>query len=274
MRVRSRGGRLRSLSPAACVCECEVLTVNFGVWLPYSDVQLVTSSARLAEKAGWQGIFIQEHLVGLDSWVPIAAAALCTQRIMVGGIISPFAKPNARRVLHEAYKIHRISNGRLIVCLGEGQVKTQKTTDVIDEKTPPLRPAGKPRRSVKWYASKMVIWRIGLWPDQKSMTSALKSKGVIPVVQEGVSSWRPLNVGEIQAVASLVMDERGSVEGFDIIVESIYDGVSYEEMASLARACEGAGATWWIARARVSRQASETFRLMEELLRRGPPWGE
>ena len=103
------------------------------------------------------------------------------------------------------------------------------------------------------------------------MVSAIKHSGVIPVVQEGASNWRSLNVEEIQAVAAFVRQERGTAEGFDIVVETVDDGIPVERHAESAQACERAGATWWIVRVKISRIASDTMSHLERLLRLGPP---
>jgi hypothetical protein len=273
-RVRSKGGRLSFLVLGVYGIECEALTVNFGVWLPYSDVQLVTDLARLAERAGWHGVFIREHLEGLDSWVPIAATALCTEHIMVGGIISSFAEPNTRQVLKEAYKIHRVSNGRLIICLGDEFLADQLFpggSRSMISKTSSRERKSPAHKSVHWFASRMVIWRVGLWPNRRSMVSATKHSGVIPVVQEGASHWRSLHAKEIQAVAAFVRQERGTSEGFDIVVEAVDEGLPVERHVESAQACELAGATWWIVRVKISRKASDTLSHLERLLHLGPP---
>ncbi|MGD8822868.1 MAG: LLM class flavin-dependent oxidoreductase, partial [Anaerolineales bacterium] len=92
--------------------------MKFGIWLPFSHAQWVAQMARLAEQSGWDGVFLREEVVGLDRWIPIAAAALGTQRILLGGLISLTSQDNVIPALKEAYRIHRRSGFRLVVCLG------------------------------------------------------------------------------------------------------------------------------------------------------------
>jgi Luciferase-like monooxygenase len=48
--------------------------------------------AREAEAAGWDGFFVWDPLWGVDAWVSLAAAAMLTERIRLGTMITPASR--------------------------------------------------------------------------------------------------------------------------------------------------------------------------------------
>ena len=73
--------------------------VPFG---DYADPRNVVSLARAAEAAGWEGLFVWDHLgfvwgaSSADPWVTLAAVAQATQTLK----LAPFVTPLPRRRPH------------------------------------------------------------------------------------------------------------------------------------------------------------------------------
>ena len=63
-----------------------------GLVVPYADSRDFAELATLAEEHGWDGIFTWEALFGVDAWVSLAAAALRTERIRLGTLLTPAAR--------------------------------------------------------------------------------------------------------------------------------------------------------------------------------------
>ena len=55
-----------------------------GIVLPFFDAAEVAEAAVLAEAHGWDGVFLAEAVWGVDAWVSLTAAAMCTKRIRLG----------------------------------------------------------------------------------------------------------------------------------------------------------------------------------------------
>ncbi len=76
---------------------------NFG---EFADPRLVADLARRAEEAGWDGLFVWDHITHrkelrraiADPWVLLTAAALATRTIRLGTMVTPVAR---RRVSTE-----------------------------------------------------------------------------------------------------------------------------------------------------------------------------
>jgi hypothetical protein len=250
------------------------LTVKFGIWIPYSEAKLVTRLARMAEQCGWDGIFIREFLIGMDSWIPIAAAALSTQEILIGGVVSPFSEQNPRQVLREAYKIHRKSNRRLIVCLGDWyqeSVERHADSRLDRQRADRISYEYVGGKGAAWFAARLTIWRVGHWPDKQSILAAIKNQGVIPVARQSDSDWRSPTIQEIRAISDYVQQVRGTTQGFEIVVEVGFNGISPQEKISNPSAWAKAGATWWIINGGRSVDGAQNTLQMERTIQKGPP---
>jgi alkanesulfonate monooxygenase SsuD/methylene tetrahydromethanopterin reductase-like flavin-dependent oxidoreductase (luciferase family) len=69
---------------------------NFG---DFADPRVVADLARRAEEAGWDGLFVWDHVTHsksrrrqiADPWVLLTAAALATRTIRLGTMVTPVA---------------------------------------------------------------------------------------------------------------------------------------------------------------------------------------
>lgn len=66
--------------------------MRFGAVLPFGDARDVARYAVQAEAAGWDAVFVAEGVWSVDAWVSLAAAALATERIRVGTMLSPVTR--------------------------------------------------------------------------------------------------------------------------------------------------------------------------------------
>lgn len=65
--------------------------MKYGFVLPRGDARMAAETAALAEEAGWDGFFMWEPVWGVDAWVCLTAAAMCT------GARQPCGRPRARQ---------------------------------------------------------------------------------------------------------------------------------------------------------------------------------
>lgn len=94
--------------------------MKFGFVLPFGDAKVAAESAELAEKAGWDGFFVWEPVWGMDAWVSLAAAAMQTERIRLGTMLTPVARMRPWKLASETVSLDHLSNGRLILSVGLG----------------------------------------------------------------------------------------------------------------------------------------------------------
>jgi alkanesulfonate monooxygenase SsuD/methylene tetrahydromethanopterin reductase-like flavin-dependent oxidoreductase (luciferase family) len=84
--------------------------------------------AILADKAGWDGFFLWDHLtfefdISLhDPWVLLGAIAGCTQNLRIGPIVTALARRRAHKVAKEAVTLDHLSKGRAVLGVGLGGI--------------------------------------------------------------------------------------------------------------------------------------------------------
>jgi alkanesulfonate monooxygenase SsuD/methylene tetrahydromethanopterin reductase-like flavin-dependent oxidoreductase (luciferase family) len=110
------------------------------------DVEFLVGLAVRAERAGWDGVFLEDYLwyqgdpaiPTCDTWVALAAVAVRTSRVTLG--IEVVALPRRRpwKVAREAAGIDRLSGGRLVVGFGIGDANEPgftHTGEPLDHRT-------------------------------------------------------------------------------------------------------------------------------------------
>ena len=103
------------------------LAVNIPNFGPFEDPHTVVDLARRAEAAGWDGLFVWDHLVFedgnevADPWVLLTAAAMATERLRLAPMVTPLPRRRPWVVARQAVSLDRLSNGRLILGVGIGE---------------------------------------------------------------------------------------------------------------------------------------------------------
>jgi alkanesulfonate monooxygenase SsuD/methylene tetrahydromethanopterin reductase-like flavin-dependent oxidoreductase (luciferase family) len=92
----------------------------------YADPGFVVDVARRGEEAGWDGVFLYDHVVleehpTIDAWTTLAAVAASVPRITIGVLIAVPGRRHIGVLAQQAATLHRLSGGRLIVGLGLGE---------------------------------------------------------------------------------------------------------------------------------------------------------
>lgn len=134
---RSSGACLSCLTDTY-VAEYRRRTPEYGVWMRHAiylplfgalaDPHAVTDIATAAEEAGWDGLFVWDHVLSpsagewgiADPWVMLGAAAAVTERIRVGTMVTPLPRRRVAKLARETVTLDRLSRGRLILGLGTG----------------------------------------------------------------------------------------------------------------------------------------------------------
>jgi alkanesulfonate monooxygenase SsuD/methylene tetrahydromethanopterin reductase-like flavin-dependent oxidoreductase (luciferase family) len=109
--------------------------MRFGLSLAsigtYADPRVVAELAGEAEEAGWEGLFLWDHLAfvwgppACDPWVALAAAAAVTSRITLGTGVTPLPRRRPHVVAHQAVTLDVLSGGRFVFGAGTGGVASE-----------------------------------------------------------------------------------------------------------------------------------------------------
>ncbi len=87
--------------------------MKFGFVLPSGDARTAASLAADAEQAGWDGFFVWEPVWGIDAWVCLTAAAMTTQHIRLGTMLTPLSRTRPWKLASETVTLDHLSGGRV-----------------------------------------------------------------------------------------------------------------------------------------------------------------
>jgi hypothetical protein len=94
--------------------------MRFGFVVPYADSRDFADLAVLAERHGWHGIFTWESVWGVDAWVSLGAAAMVTERVVLGTLLTPVPRIKPWDLATRVGTVDRLSHGRAVLGAGLG----------------------------------------------------------------------------------------------------------------------------------------------------------
>lgn len=272
---------------------------NFG---PYADPRTVAGLAADAELAGWDGLFVWDHVTFVkgwtleigDPWIILTAAALATERIRLGTMITPLPRRRPSKLARETATLDRLSGGRLVLGVGLGEPAEDEygtfgeATDArtraakLDEGLEVLAGlwSGEPFsfhgrhhrvddvtfRPTPLQRPRIPVWVGGAWPGVGPFRRAGRWDGVVPMRAGGQPE--PLTPEEIRGIVTAVSKHRQDDRPFEVIAGGTTGGLdAAADRAQVAPLAE-AGATWWSEWLNPMRGDLDTSRAR---IRQGPP---
>ena len=91
-----------------------------------ADPRVLADVAVTAEEAGWDGVFVWDHLWNrtlapfADPFVTLAAIAIATEQIKVGPLVTALPRRRPQLVAQSTASLDRLSGGRMVLGLGLG----------------------------------------------------------------------------------------------------------------------------------------------------------
>ncbi|MBF6555957.1 MAG: LLM class flavin-dependent oxidoreductase [Acidimicrobiales bacterium] len=245
--------------------------MKYGLNLPtfdrMADPRLLAELAAEAEAAGWDGVFVWDHVyyrdparAATDPWMALAAMATTTSAVALGPMVTPLARRRPHIVARQLVALDQLANGRVILGTGLGldgsggefirfgEVEDiRQRAEMYDEALDLLRAllSGEPvdHRGTYFTASdvrflprpvqsELPVWIAARWPNRRPLDRAAKNQGAFIIDLE-----KPADL----ATACAYLEERrsGSLDSFDVVVQRPAgdDPEPWRE----------AGATWWLA---------------------------
>ena len=255
--------------------------MRYGFVFPSGEARTAAEFARAAELSGWDGFFVWEPVWGVDAWVSLAAAAMLTERIHLGTLLTPPSRIRPWKLASETATLDRLSNGRVILSIGLGaldsgfesfgEVTDRKTrAELLDEgleiltglwRGMPFQFQGKhyqidvnknnfhtPPPPPPVQSPRIPIWVVGAYGSKKSMRRALRYDGLLPNIigEDGKVRMSPPTPEEIREIAAYIEANRIETAPYDIIVEGMTPGNNPTAADNIVSPYREAGATWWI----------------------------
>ena len=91
-----------------------------------ADPNVLAEVAVIAEEAGWDGVFVWDHLWNrtmapfADPFVAAAAIAIATEQVRVGTLVTALPRRRPQLVAQASVTLDRLSGGRMVLGLGLG----------------------------------------------------------------------------------------------------------------------------------------------------------
>ena len=272
---------------------------NFG---HFGDVTILTETAKEAEKAGWDGFFIWDHMLVFDNdgmadfvdpWIALAVIALSTRKIRLGPLITPIPRRRPWKLARETATLDHLSQGRLIVGFGIGAPPEREYSAFGEESDARIRAAkldeglriltglwsGEPFSydGTHYQLEEMIflprplqrpripIWIGGGWPHQAPFKRAALYDGVAPVNSRWPEKFLPHH---LEDVLKIIEEERGSLNDYDIVVCGETSGDDSVQDTEIISSWEELGVTWFLEDIHGLRA---DWDFLHERIKKGPP---
>ena len=272
--------------------------MKYGFILPFGDAQAAADMAYEVEQAGWDGFFVLDPVWGVDAWVSLAAAAMRTERIRLGPVLTPVSRTRPWELASATATLDNLSNGRVILSVGLGDIdEFEPFGEITDRKIraelldegldiltglwqgEPFHYDGKHYKIKTQFSPppptvqqpRIPIWVVGAWPSKKSMQRAARYDGLLPQVLKPIEgagrSAQRVEIADLCAIRAYVAEHCTDLTSFDIVIEGETPGDDKQEAAKIARQWTEAGATWWLEAA----WDADTQDDVRKRIQQGPP---
>ena len=274
--------------------------MRYGFILPGGTATQQLELAELADRTGWDGVFVWEAAYGVDAWTLLGAMAARTERVRRGAMLTPLPWRRPWKVASQAVTLDQLSNGRAILAVGLGALdselgNTGEETDrrvraeMLDEGIDLIREFWEGRLTYEGrryqadlrgrndlgevavpVQERIPLWVVAAWPRMKSMRRALRCDGILPNIMEG-STLRDTTPADVRAIRAW-LDEQGAPPDYDLVAEGETPADDGAEARRIVAPWAEAGCTWWLdARWEMPHHTEERLRQTRERLEAGPP---
>ncbi len=243
--------------------------LKFGLYVPNfgrsSHPLTLTEMAVEAEKSGWDGFFLWDHLVEWDKGLPLsdsltvlAAIAVKTEKIRIGTTLSPLPRYKPWTLARQTATLDQLSNGRLILSVGLGAVESCDYARFGEDPDNVVL-------AEKLDESLQIV--TGLWSGKRfSFRGKHYHVGpsiFLPTLREGLP--RPSDLKEI---AAFIKKHRSIARSFDLVNIGWTTGANRRKDAERVAVFTEAGMTWWLESLYTQRDSPER---MQARIIQGPP---
>ncbi|WP_049568235.1 LLM class flavin-dependent oxidoreductase [Nocardiopsis sp. SBT366] len=229
-----------------------------------ADSRVLADLASRAELAGFDGVFLWDHVVRplrptlpvCDPWIALAAMAAATERIILGTRVTPLSRRRPQVVARQAVALDQLSGGRFVLGVGLGGDnggelgRLGETTDprtragmldegldlleriwsgdVVHHEGEHYRVDGLRFLPTPERAEGIPVWVATQSTRGAPLRRAARFQGLCP---EGSPE-------DLAAMLSVIAEQRGDLRGFEVAVGGP-PGTDPEPYAEV-------GATWWL----------------------------
>lgn len=271
---------------------------NFG---DFADARNVATLAVAAEQAGWDALFVWDHVVHDkrerrgqpfgDPWLLLTAAALATSHLRLGTLVTPVARRRPEQLARQVATLDALSGGRVIFSAGLGG-PIEDEFGSFGETTDPVVLAQRLDEGLdllgRYWSGEAVnhdgphyrvrdvtllpgtvqrprppVWIAGFWPNRRPIRRAARWDGVVPLFSSARHGEIPA-LDEVRDLVGYVREHRADDGPYEIVLGGATPA-DPARAADVIGPLADAGATWWDER---QLQSSEDLYRLTPILRR------
>ncbi len=213
---------------------------NFG---DFADPRLTGQIARDAEAAGWDAVWVWDHVQRdpgvpyADPWILLTVIALTTERVRLGPMVTPLPRRRPWLVAREAVTLDILSGGRFTLGVGNGSPVREFTAfgesgdlkvraAMLDEGLAvvdglfgggPFSFTGEHYRlaeveflPVPVQRPRMPIWLATTWPIRAPFRRAARWDGTWPLRRDPNGVSQPMSPDDIRGACAMIAEERAA----------------------------------------------------------------
>ena len=279
--------------------------MKHGIFLPpfseLADPRRVASLAADAEQAGWDGIYLWDHMLAVpgmlvaEAWTTLAAIAMATSRVRLGTMVTPLARRRPWVMARQVATLDQLSGGRLVVGVGLGddgwgelsafgeETAPRVRGELLDESLEILQElltgnalvhAGghyaidSPPLLPAPVQDPVPIWAAVRWPNRKPLARAARLQGCFPIFPNAGSRPPPPPADLVEQVRA-ELTGLGAARSLALAVCCALHLLPEAERAGAAAVLSDAGVTWLLEAFAPGQDAAA----VEAYVRGGPPAG-
>jgi len=271
-------GRPHRLAPPRPLMRYAVGLPNVG---DYGDPCLLVDLARQAEAAGWDGVFVWDHVAYrrrgwpvADPYLTVTAIAAATARIRLGVLACALPRRRPWKLAREAATLDVLSGGRLVVGVGLGSQAEEEfaafgedgdprvRADKLDEglaildglwRGEPFSHDGHHYRVAETVflprplqRPRVPVWVAGRWPNRRPFRRAARWDGVFPT-HAGIGHADTMAPAQLDEIVRYTRSRRpAGLVPLDVVVEGHSGGRDQAADSARVAALEAVGLTWWV----------------------------
>jgi alkanesulfonate monooxygenase SsuD/methylene tetrahydromethanopterin reductase-like flavin-dependent oxidoreductase (luciferase family) len=263
-----------------------IIAMKYAIYLPtfdpFGNPKVIASLARDAEQSGWDGFFIWDDVAAsdkdlADAWISLAAAAVATQQVRLGVLVTPLARRRPWKFARETASLDHLSGGRLVVGVGVGGGQEQ-FGDLGDEPNQRLRgemlDEGLAVVSGLWSGDafefdgayyqlkptvfrpkplqqpRIPIWVAGVWPNKRPLARMARWDGMFPLFWgvddlDKQQAYLKQMVSQVREMRAELLPDSAQFP-FDVVVVTATDPAQPAQSAEQVAGFAAAGATWML----------------------------
>lgn len=245
---------------------------------PGGDPAAMAALAAEAERAGWDGIFLEDYIVyqgqvgtdTYDPWVTMAAMAVATRRVRLGTLVTPLPRRRPWKLASEVVSLDHLSHGRVILGVGAGDHHDPGFRATAELHQPAIRArmldegldivtrlwTGEP---VTFHGRhfqveqlrlapppvqrpRIPVWIGGDWQLGGVKARVARWDGSCAYKGSPDEPWQDMTAADIRDIRAAA----GQRSGFDIAVGGRERAADWDRDRQHISSVAAAGATWWI----------------------------